>query len=323
MMSIRRNLKNVSVRKVFDTVTDVRSSGRTINRMINQPSDGYNTNGTYIFEEDWDNLILLDSCRYDIFSDLIELTGILESRISRGSGTPEFIRGNFQGPDQLDTIYVSANGWYKKISEELGEHRSDLYIFDHVKTSQSKRDLGHVREECEKVTEHALSYARDNPNKRLIVHYMPPHRPYVNEDGDIVIDFENEHTMDTFCNLTHRSSGRPDHVTKKEIKSAYISSVEYILSHINQLVDELDGLTIISADHGEMLAERSRPIPIIERSHPRGVYIDQLVKVPWFILEGNDRRTIIEGDSPHNSFYESRKVTEETEEHLRDLGYKV
>ena len=101
------------------------------------------------------------------------LDGKLESRTSRGSSSVEFIRGNFQGPDQLDTIYVSANSWYQKISEELGDDRSDVFIFDRV-PSENKREKGDVRTWCENITEQALKRHKEYPNKRLIIHYMPP-----------------------------------------------------------------------------------------------------------------------------------------------------
>jgi hypothetical protein len=290
--------------------------------MINQPSERYNTEGTYIFEEDWDNLILLDSCRYDYFADMHTFDGILESRISRGSSSVEFIRGNFWGQDQLDTVYVSANTWYKKISEELGDERSDVFLFDRL-SSSGKRELGEVRTWCNKVTEKALERYEEYPNKRFIIHYMPPHRPYVDENGNIIVDFKTKHETDTFLNLVHRSTGKPGHLTKQEIQDAYRSSVEYILDHIERLLQELEGLTIISADHGELLAERSRPIPIIEASHPEGVYMDQLVKVPWFKIKSGERREIREADAPHESITESKEVTEEVNENLRNLGYKI
>lgn len=322
MVAIRKNLQGISLEDVIRVATDFESSCKTINRIINQPSQRYNTNGTEIFEEEWDNLILLDSCRYDYFSDICTLNGKLESRTSRGSTSVEFIRGNFQGPDQLDSIYISANSWYQKISEELGDARSDVFLFDRVH-SENKRKRGEVRTWCEKVTEQALSRHEQYPNKRLIIHYMPPHFPYVDENGEILIDLKNKHNTDTYYNLFHRSSDRNEYVTKEEIRDAYESSVRYIINHITKLLKELNGLTVISADHGELLAERSRPIPIIETAHPEGVYLTQLIKVPWFKIRDGERRDIIEEEAPHETMENSKIVTSELDEHLRDLGYKV
>lgn len=322
MVAIRKNLRGVSVKDVLRVATDFESTCKSINRVVNQPPVGYNTDGTNIFQEDWDNLILLDSCRYDYFSEICTLKGKLESRISRGSSSVEFIRGNFQDSDQLDTIYISANSWYQKISEELGDNRSDVFLFDRV-YSENKRERGEVRTWCENVTEQALERYQQYPNKRLIIHYMPPHFPYVDKNGEILIDLKNRHVTDTYFNLFHRSSDRSGYVTNEEIRDAYESSVRYILNHITKLLERLDGLTVISADHGELLAERSRPIPIIETAHPEGVYLNQLVKVPWFKIRGDRRRDIIEEEAPHKTMEDSKVVTDELNNHLRDLGYKV
>jgi hypothetical protein len=320
MVAISENLRNTSFKDILRVATDPHSACKTANRIINQPAERYNTEGTYIFEEDWDNLILLDSCRFDYFSELNTFEGTLESRVSRGSTSVEFVRGNFQGPNQLDTIYVSANTWYKKISEELGDNRSDVYLFDRL-SSGGYEQLGEMRTWCKKVTDQAINRYKEYPNKRMIIHYMPPHKPYVDKNGDIIVGFEDE--ADTYFDLAHRSSGRSGCLTKEEMQKAYRSSVQYILKHIETIVDKLDGLTVISADHGEMLVERSHPIPIIETSHPEGVYVDQLVKVPWFKIQNGRRREIVEADTPHDTIDQSKQVTEELNSRLRDLGYKV
>ena len=43
--------------------------------------------GTHIMDEDWDNLIILDACRYDLFEEVNTIDGTLESRISLGSAS--------------------------------------------------------------------------------------------------------------------------------------------------------------------------------------------------------------------------------------------
>lgn len=65
--------------------------------------------GIDIFERDWDNLIILDACRFDIFARVNEIEGSLEAVRSRGSSTSEFIRENFAGRQFYDTVFVSSN----------------------------------------------------------------------------------------------------------------------------------------------------------------------------------------------------------------------
>lgn len=62
--------------------------------------------------EDWDNLVLLDACRYDQFERLNTISGVLENRISQGSSTFEFLTENIAGKKSHDTVYVTSNPIY-------------------------------------------------------------------------------------------------------------------------------------------------------------------------------------------------------------------
>lgn len=58
---------------------------------------------------DWDYCIVLDACRYDVFSDVYGeyLDGALEKRWSTGSSTPEWAYRTFTGDH--DIAYFSGN----------------------------------------------------------------------------------------------------------------------------------------------------------------------------------------------------------------------
>lgn len=300
-------------------------------KTYNHMGNNYNKNGINIFDEEWDNLIILDACRYDYFSKYYNFDGKLEHRTSRGSTTREFIRGNFQNSEHYDTIYSSNNPWYKKIYDELGDDRSDIFQFEWVSRGTGEsRELGHIRESTNSLTSRALTLQETYPHKRLIVHYLSPHEPYVDTDGNILMEInnhakpENRKYTDSYWNLIKRTSDRENYVSIDEITQAYKQSVQYILNHIKKLIKELNGLTVITADHGELLGERLWPFPFFGFRHPEGVYMDELVKVPWFIYNNNKkRREIIEEDEPHYSAEESREVTEDVNERLRNMGYKL
>jgi hypothetical protein len=68
--------------------------------------------GKNIFEEEWDNLIIIDACRQDFWKDE---TGIEGSRISKGSSTEEYIDKNFSSGDFSNYIYVTANPQFSDI----------------------------------------------------------------------------------------------------------------------------------------------------------------------------------------------------------------
>lgn len=52
------------------------------NRRYNHWKNGqnYNADGFHIFDEDWDNLIVLDACRFDAFSRVNTQNHILQNR---------------------------------------------------------------------------------------------------------------------------------------------------------------------------------------------------------------------------------------------------
>ena len=66
----------------------------------------------FILDEDWDNLIILDACRYDFFKEEIEkrqIDGYLKKVISRGSHTLNFLKENFTEDYYNDIVYITAN----------------------------------------------------------------------------------------------------------------------------------------------------------------------------------------------------------------------
>ena len=66
----------------------------------------------------------------------------------------------------------------------------------------------------------------------------------------------------------------------------YTYNLEIALGWVGKLVKELSGRIVITADHGESFGEKLHPLlPIKIYGHPRGCYIEPLVKVPWLVLE--------------------------------------
>jgi hypothetical protein len=80
----------------------------------------------------------------------------------------------------------------------------------------------------------------------------------------------------------------------------------------------LDGKTVVTADHGNMVGERAFPLPIREWGHPRGLYTDELVDVPWLVHENEPRREIRIGESKNQSETVDQDVVADR---LKQLGY--
>jgi hypothetical protein len=278
-------------------------AGRELNRIYHTrlKNRRFNPDGTNIFQEDWDNLIILDACRYDIFKEESDLPGELESRISRGGATEEFVRGNFRNQRQLDTVYVAGNSWYLKLRDQLN---SELYAV-----------FNETHQTPDPVTERTIDVANKYPNKRIISHYIPPHHPYVGNTAES--HFPNyEDQLDELFNRILR--GDLD-ITPEVLEQAYRENLHRVLPHVRNLIEELNGKTVVTADHGELLGERCSPLPIRDYGHHVGIYVEELVKVPWLVHNDGSRRDIVEEEP----IAQPSEDTELINEQLRNLGYKL
>ncbi|ELZ23103.1 hypothetical protein C475_15679, partial [Halosimplex carlsbadense 2-9-1] len=90
---------------------------------------------------------------------------------------------------------------------------------------------------------------------------------------------------------------------------------------VKELLGELSGKTVVTSDHGNMLGERARPIPIREWGHPDGVYTPELVTVPWLEYESGPRREVV-AEAPVDETESGDAVEDDVvAERLRNLGY--
>lgn len=217
-----------------------------------------------IFEKEWDNLIILDACRYDYYSDVF---GDVGSRISRGSATPEFIMENFQEGDFSDIILVTANPQFSdgKFREYAGRDRDDVFfmVYDLFDTEWDD-DFGTVLPAD--VVRHAKSAEKLYPDKRKIIHFMQPHGPLV---------FERDGELGT-VGVSDIVDGS---ISAEGYRERYRESIEYLGQFIEELAQGLSGTTVVTADHGELLAENNNM-----DMHP--FYLDTRVlrEVPWHVI---------------------------------------
>ncbi len=265
----------------------------------------YNPDGIDIFAEDWDNLIILDAARYDEFKHCCTLEGRLEKRRSRGATSSEFIRGNFTERILHDTVYVSVNGHYARLKEELN---TELHDYIPLHNNEFRDAADGLTTHPETVTEQAVRANENYPQKHLIIHYLQPHQPFL---GSSAKDLQHGHgLMDTI---------QQNDLTLDELRSYYRENLELVLNQVAVLSQELQGKTVAPADHGEMLGEKVFGLPIREFGHWDGLYTDELIEVPWFVMENGDRKEIT-ADKPQDSVDIDM---DSVEEQLRDLGYRV
>lgn len=268
----------------------------------------YNRNGINFLEEDWDNLLMLDACRYDLFEEIADLPGETRAVESRGSATREFLWGNFDGGTYLDTVYVTA-------SPMLCRHRDEVDVQFHevINIWQEQGWDDQYRTVLpETVRERTLDAAKQFPKKRLLVHFIQPHYPFIGPTGRKHFDLDS-------LNFQWKDAITGDlGISDETLRQAYRENFELVLPSVEQLLSELSGKTVVTADHGQMFGERLFPLPIREYGHPSGVYTDELVKVPWHTFDPGPRREIVAEEAVTSVEEENEQLAEER---LRNLGY--
>ncbi|UPM42899.1 hypothetical protein [Halocatena salina] len=268
--------------------------GQELNRLYNRRlyRREYNTDGVDVMTEDWDNLIILDACRYDLFSAQQECSGTLERRESRGSHTVEFLMGNFSGRTMTDTVYVTASPQLHRWNDRI-----DATFHDVINVWKHDWDDTHRTVLPRTMTDYGRRVAAQYPNKRLIVHYMQPHYPFI-ESPEINVGNRLDGTDKT--DIWGQLRNGDTNVSPSEIWEAYRDNLDRVLPAVQELVTTVSGRSVITSDHGNMFGERSRPIPIAEWGHPPGTYTEELVTVPWQIVSASERRDI-RSEQPRSS----------------------
>lgn len=262
----------------------------------------HNSGGIDLFAADWDTLAICDACRADTFAAYHDLPGRLEVRLSRGSSTTEWLHANFVG-DRRDTVYVTANPQYARQQDMLEVAFCD--VFD---ISESGWDDGAGTVPPDTVTETALDVADRYPSKRLLVHYIQPHYPFVGGPAGRSLGESSRFWADVIEGELNASDAT--------LLEANRENFEMMLPALADLLTGRDGRTVVSADHGQMFGERSFPFPIREYGHPRQTYTDELVRVPWLIHESGERPQITAGEASGE-----RSDHDDLTNRLEALGY--
>lgn len=307
-----------SLRQVRRALDQPRLFFREMNRLYHTRLDRrtYNPDGVDVVAADWDNLLILDACRYDMFAEQADLPGRLERRRSRASMTAEFLKANFDGRDLHDTVYVTATPMFY-----WNRNRGDVEATFHREVNVWRDDgwdeaFHTVRPET--MAEYAMDAAEDHPEKRLLVHFVQPHFPALGPTGR---DHPELNSLKVWDAVDSGDLDLPDTV----LWQAFRENLEAVLPHVETLLGTLGGKTVVTADHGQMIGERSFPIPFKEYGHPPGIYTDELVSVPWHVHTNGPRRNVV-AEPPAVEPERGREtgpadMNDVAMERLEDLGY--
>jgi len=226
--------------------------------------------------------------------------------------TLEFLKGNFSDEQLQDTVYVTANPMFYR-------HRDQLGTSFHA-TIDIWKDDGWDEEYQTVLPETTTAYAKEAAdrfqNKRIIIHYIQPHFPFIGTKTRLDTGLPDPATGES--NFWDDIAFGQLEISDDLLRRAYVENLQTVLPHVRELMESLSGRTVVTSDHGNMLGERSFPIPVKEYGHPAGIYSDELVKVPWLIFDdGTDRELKADNEAPQSSDIEQ----DVAEQRLRQLGY--
>ena len=295
--------------------------------------------GTHVFDEEWDLLVVLDTCRVDALeavADEYEFIDEVETVWSLGSTSDEWMAQTF-GRDHADqiarTAYVSANPYTDNVLHRgvyPPSYRQppamwpawdvvsadDFALLDEVWRYGTDDDLKVTTPRV--ATDRAIRAGRSDDYDRLLVHYMQPHIPYLGgatetqpirgerlrTDGATLTSLD----MRPFDALRRGTAERAD------VWANYLDNLRLVLDSVGLLLENVDAdRVVITADHGEGFGEYG----VYE--HPVGCPFPTVKRVPWAVTTATDS-----GDHDPDSHREpTTDAHEESDvaDRLADLGY--
>ncbi|MFB6176353.1 MAG: hypothetical protein ABEI99_04280 [Halobaculum sp.] len=257
--------------------------------------------GRNVLDAEWDALVVLDGCRYDLMrsvSDEYEFSTSCEPFTSLAGGSLSWMRRTFTDRDCSNVGYVTANPFSSRVLEA-----DDFAVFDEVWRYSWDEELGTVRAPA--VTDAAIDALRSRSHDRAVIHYMQPHHPFVPDPIAAGINPENpvDHDRTVWEEL------RDGTVDRETVWERYRENLRYVMNDLTRLLENIDApRTVLTADHGNALGEWG--------IYGHGDYpIPQLRRVPWVRTSATDERTV-EPD------VDRERVDASVSDQLRDLGYR-
>lgn len=284
--------------------------------------------GKNIFSQEWDLLIVLDACRADALMTVADEYPYIpdESKIiwSRGSSTLEWVPQTFTNSfsqEISNTVCVTASPWIERIlsgQTSPEEFYGVGYVptkWDTVSTSSFLKlqtvlpsGEGHHRHvnkklQPDRISAKAVVAGREIDPPRLIVHYLHPHKPYIEvaqDENRELYDYE----YDPWKYL--QNDGDRDVVWR-----SYLDELRGVLDSVSRLLRNVEAENVvITADHGELFGK-------CMLEHPPSNFHPKLRRVPWVETSAKDKQ---EWTPDVDSSTLSSDA--EIEEQLEALGYR-
>lgn len=243
--------------------------------------DRYWNYGTNIFDRDWDLLVVLDACRYDLFATFVTQHSVydhfdsVERTYSIASQTVDWLDRTFEGADRsllAETLYVSDHDHIAMADSDL------LYGGAPIPLTEQNSTGGVLRPES--VTAEALRQFETSGAEKYIVHYIQPHAPFLHCAGKYdSTAYEGGSTLNVWNGIR---DGKYD---REEVWRDYGQNLLLVLDHVETLIENFEGTVAVTSDHGNAMGEFGL------YGHPGREAAPSIRGVPWAIASGTGGET--------------------------------
>jgi hypothetical protein len=199
-------------------------------------------------ELDWEILIIIDACRHDLFE---QSQGDTDYRVSLGSCTQDFIMKNWDG-DHNDIVYVTGNPMFNrsKMEELVGEENPFFEMFRTYEENWDNEERTCLPKE---VAEDAKTANKMFPDKKLVVHFIQPHYPFINFDFGL-----NAGDAEAFIQHEGRDVwelASMGEISDDELWSGYKHNLSVVMEEVENLNEAFDRTIVLTSDHANMVGE--------------------------------------------------------------------
>ena len=254
---------------------------------------------------DWDILIIIDACRFDIFKNIYTSVlgdiGELKMVNSPAAWTVGWLKITFENYPMKDTVLI----WDHPVADRIRIIQKQIELgktFDvrsNFKKTYDMWDIGYDKElgylPPDLTTNKLFEELKENKNQRIIAKYRQIHDPYLYYKGEtklpikkprysslrkMLYEFVSDEIIWTVrkkLNLMPESWLNAMWVKRGRlgIIIGYYNDLILMLGHAKKIIDAFpDKNIIVTADHGERLGERGR--------YSHGGKLERIIKeVPW------------------------------------------
>ncbi|MFO7968155.1 MAG: hypothetical protein R6U44_11205, partial [Archaeoglobaceae archaeon] len=181
---------------------------------------------------------------------------------------------NFTNNRFKDTVYVTGNPHTHRLC------KGSFYKIISVWREAWDESLNTVTPKT--MLRYALKAEKRYPDKKIIVHFMQPHQPYIKDPYLDPYGYlrsfirEEGNKSPEHMKRTPLKRAKAGELSFEEVYEAYKRNLEAVIPYAFSLARGLKGKSVITADHGEAFNEWVFPFPFRVVEHPTSVRIPSL-----------------------------------------------